>query len=87
MYKYLLFDLDGTIVDSSLGITNSVLYTLNHFSIKVNDKKELLKFIGPPLVDSFKDFYGFDDNKAHEAVLVYRSHYKQKGVLENTLYE
>ncbi len=55
-YKYLLFDLDGTITDSESGITRCVEYALNHFGIQVNDLRELSPFIGPPLMDYSKTF-------------------------------
>ena len=59
MYQYILFDLDGTLTDPGIGITNSVAYALEKYNISVEDRTELYKFIGPPLVDSFKEFYGF----------------------------
>jgi len=54
MYQYLLFDLDGTITDPGIGITNSVAYALEKYNIKIKDKSELYKFIGPPLHESFQ---------------------------------
>ena len=85
-YKYLLFDLDGTITDSETGITRCVAYALNYFGILVNDLRELSSFIGPPLLDSFKDFYNFTDEQATVAGAKYRERYADKGILENELY-
>lgn len=85
-YKYLLLDLDGTIIDSETGITRCVEYALNHFGIQVDDLRELSPFIGPPLLDSFKDFYNFTDEQAAIAVEKYRERYEKKGILENKLY-
>ena len=48
-YRYLFFDLDGTLTNPGLGITNSVIYALNKFGIKENDRESLYRFIGPPL--------------------------------------
>ena len=59
MYEYVLFDLDGTLTDPGIGITNAVIYALNKFSIRVEDRTELYRFIGPPLLDSFQQFYVF----------------------------
>ena len=53
MYQNILFDLDGTLTNSELGITNSVAYSLEKFVFEVQDKKELRVFIGPPLKYSF----------------------------------
>lgn len=85
-YKYLLFDLDGTITDSETGITRCVEYALNYFGIQVNDMRELSPFIGPPLLDSFKDFYHFTDEQAIIATAKYRERYTDKGIFENELY-
>lgn len=83
--KYLLFDLDGTITDPALGITNSVKYALKHYGIK-EEYENLLKFIGPPLFDSFKNFYHFNDEKANEAIKIYREYFSEKGLYENKVY-
>lgn len=85
-YKIALFDLDGTLTDPKEGLINSIIYALDKYNIKVKEKESLLKFIGPPLVDSFKEFYGFDENKAKEATEYYREYYKVKGVNQNTIY-
>ena len=59
MRDYLLFDLDGTLTDPKEGITKSVQYALNHYGIQVEDLERLIPFIGPPLMDSFQEFYVF----------------------------
>ena len=66
-YKYILFDLDGTLTDPFEGITRSVQYALNAFDIKDEPLEKLKKFIGPPLKESFMEFYGFDSDKAKKA--------------------
>lgn len=85
-YNYLLFDLDGTITDSETGITRCVAYALNHFGIEVDNLSELSPFIGPPLLDSFKEFYNFTNEQAVIATEKYRERYTDKGIYENKLY-
>ena len=64
MYRTVLFDLDGTLTDPKEGITKSVAYALAYFGIVVEDTDTLIPFIGPPLVDSFMERYGFPREKA-----------------------
>ena len=86
-YKYYLFDLDGTLTDPGIGITNSVMYALEKFGIHVSNREELYPFIGPPLVDSFKKYFGFDDKQALLAVDYYREYFRAGGIFENEVYE
>lgn len=87
MYQTILFDLDGTLTDPGEGITNSVAYSLRHYGIDVPDRRELYKFIGPPLYESYMNYYGFDEATAREAVEVYREYFRPKGIFENRVYD
>lgn len=84
--KAVLFDLDGTLIDSSEGITKSVRYTLDYFGMEENDEQVLRTFIGPPLIDSFEKIYGFTHEKALKAVEKYRERYNAIGIFECSLY-
>jgi len=86
MYKYILFDLDGTLTNPGLGITNSVMYALKKFDIKVKDRASLYKFIGPPLLDSFEQYYGFTKSQSELALKYYREYFKPQGLYENEVY-
>lgn len=86
-YNTILFDLDGTLTDPALGITNAVMYSLRHFHIEVKDRTELFKFIGPPLIESFSLFYGFDEERSRAATAYYREYYREQGIFENKVYE
>jgi len=86
-YKYILFDLDGTITDPMIGITKSVEFALNHLGIDVNDLADLCPFIGPPLKDSFREFYSLPDDQIEIALIKYRERYSEVGLYENYLYE
>lgn len=87
MYQNLLFDLDGTLTDPGLGITNSVMYALRKFNINADDRKSLYKFIGPPLRESFATFYGFSEDKSNLAVQYYREYFQERGLYENEIYD
>ena len=85
MFQYCLFDLDGTLTDPKEGITRSVQYALRYFGIEEPDLGKLEPFIGPPLIDSFKEFYGLSGEQALKAVEVYRERFAPIGVLENKI--
>ena len=86
MYQYILFDLDGTISDPKIGITRSVQYALKAFGIEEPDLDRLEPFIGPPLIDSFMEFYHMDLQQAKDAVEKYRERFSVIGLYENELY-
>lgn len=81
-----MFDLDGTLTDPREGITRSVQYALRSFGIEESDLEKLEAFIGPPLKDSFMEFYGFSEEQAKEAVLAYRERFAPIGILENKVF-
>lgn len=84
MFDLILFDLDGTLTDPKEGITNCVKYALEHFGIYETNMNTLLKFIGPPLYDSFRDLYGFSHEDANKAVEKYRERFSNIGLFENS---
>lgn len=86
-YSYVFFDLDGTLTDPALGITNSVMYALRHFGIAVQDRRELYAFIGPPLKESFEKYFDLTPEQSEEALQQYRVYFSDKGLFENTVYD
>lgn len=87
MYKYILFDLDGTLIEPKEGITKCVAYALNKFGIKVKNLDDLTVFIGPPLIDSFMKYYNMSLEDAKLAVKFYRERFQVNGILECELYK
>ena len=83
MYSYLFFDLDGTLTDSKEGILNSLRYAFGRMGVPVPPEETLLRFIGPPLQDSFQRFCGFTPRQALEGLALFRERYNPIGKFEN----
>lgn len=79
----MLFDLDGTLTDSREGIFNSVRYSLDKLGRPCPPYETLLRFVGPPLHDSFERYCGMDAQESHRAVNVFRERYETIGWAEN----
>lgn len=87
MWDIIFFDLDGTLTDPALGITNSVMHALKKFDIPVPPREELYKFIGPPLLDSFSEYYGLSHDDSVRAIAYYREYFTVDGMFENSVYD
>ena len=87
MYEIVLFDLDGTLTESGIGITRSVAHALKKRGIVETDQKKLDRFIGPPLIDMFKEMYGFSDEEARQGVEDFREYFAVTGIFENRVYD
>lgn len=86
MRTHVLFDLDGTLTEPKEGITRSVAYALEHFGIRVTDLDSLCPFIGPPLMDSFQEYYHFSEEEAKQAVVYYREYFSDQGWRQNRVF-
>ncbi|MBE5739283.1 MAG: HAD family hydrolase [Clostridiales bacterium] len=82
-YKYLLFDLDGTLIYSHMGIWNCFRYAMQEMGYPEPQEEDLKKCIGPSLEYSFATFFGMDEASAKKATAKYREQYKVTGVWEN----
>jgi len=82
----ILFDLDGTLTDPKLGITQAVQYALFRYDIVESDLDKLEPFIGPPLAGSFAEHYGFSELDCKKAVEYYREYFSDRGLYENEVY-
>lgn len=85
-YKVILLDLDGTLSDPKEGITKSVQYALQKLNIIEPDLNKLDCFIGPPLQESFAQYYHLKEQEIHKAINYYRERFKEKGMYENKMY-
>lgn len=87
MIKHIFFDLDGTLTDPFEGITSSFTYALSKLGINVKDPQELRRVIGPPLMDSFQNFYGLSYEDATRGNTYYREYFAKYGLSQNKVYE
>lgn len=85
MFKYILFDLDGTLIDSRAGITTAVQYALHQMGVEEPDLKKLEVFIGPPLSESFPEYYGYNKEETEQAIAYFREFFSADGIHNNTL--
>lgn len=84
--KTVLFDLDGTLTDPGLGITNAILYAFREMGLPQVPRKDLYSYIGPPLVWSFQSFAKMTLEDAKRATDLFRDYYQASGKLENQVY-
>ena len=86
-WKYLLFDLDGTVTDPQEGILNCVKYVYQASGLEIPPDDMLLSYIGPPLIDGFQEIAGMTYQEAVEAAAKYRERYGVTGLFENRVYD
>ena len=86
-YKIVIFDLDGTLLDTSEGVLSSVRYVIKKKGLEALDDAVLRTFIGPPIQRRFKEIYQFEDEEIAEMASMFRNHYKDIDLLKAKPYE
>ncbi len=86
-FSAILLDLDGTITDSAPGITDTLAYTFEQLGMPVPEYEQLLRWVGPPIMDSFRDLAGMDAATADRALAIYRERYLDRGAYDATLFD
>ena len=86
-YKYhnIIFDLDGTLINSGPGIIHAVQYALKKYGINETNMTVLKSFVGPPLNQQFINCYNFNHEQSLEAVKYFREYYTDKGIFDLVL--
>lgn len=87
MYDYIIFDVDGTLLDTTEGVLSAVKYTIIVSGLPRLPKEALLTFIGPPIQDSFRKHYGIEGAKLQELATIFRNQYKDVDLLKAVPYE
>lgn len=86
-YEYIIFDLDGTLIDPKIGQINSVDYALKSFDIYEFNKEILSRFIGLPLKESFAKYYNFNEEQIEKGIKKYREYFINKGIEQAEIYD
>lgn len=86
-YKTIFFDLDGTLTDPAPGITNAIIYARKKWGMEPGTNEDFLKFIGPPMPESYEEFWGFSHDDAVEFLKTYREYFGTVGLFENRVFE
>ncbi|GFH41884.1 phosphoglycolate phosphatase [Lactococcus hodotermopsidis] len=86
MYKAIIWDLDGTLIDTSLGIFNSVRYTEQKMNLIPLSDEKLVEYIGPKLLDSYVKQFSLNKITAEKAVVFHREYGNKKGIYESKVY-
>jgi phosphoglycolate phosphatase len=79
-YRLVIFDLDGTLVDSRAAVSYAIQETLAAFGIDESDGTRLLSFIGPSLTATYGGIYGLDDESLARALKLHSAIFKEKGI-------
>ena len=86
-YQSVLLDLDGTLVDSAPGIVSTIAFTLKEMGREVPSMKDLLRWVGPPMPESFATRGGMSSSEVAEAIRIYRARYLDVGVYDAKLFD
>lgn len=81
MIKNVIFDLDGTLLDTSEGVIESAKYAAKQMGYNELDYQTMLTFVGPPIQNSFKKHYGCTEEEAQRAANIFRDYYKNEALL------
>lgn len=86
MYKAIIFDLDGTLLDTTEGVLFAVNKTIEQLRLKQLDHEILKLFVGPPMQESFARYYHMDKEEAMKAATLFRKNYKDHSLLKASFY-
>ncbi len=85
--EIVLFDLDGTLTDAAPGIVNGMRIVFDHFGIQQPDDATMRGYLGPPLADTWREYYSFSDEQITQALAIYREYYHDVGMFENEVFD
>lgn len=86
MYKNILFDLDGTLLNTTQGVLDAVKITINELALEMPAQEVLKKFVGPPMQNSFQEYFNMDSSRALSSANLFRKNYKKYSLFKAELY-
>ena len=86
-YKAVLFDLDGTLLDTTEGVVDAVKRTIEHHAFQMPDEDTLKSFVGPPMQKSMSEMFDLDEETALRLANEFRENYRKYSLLQAQLYE
>lgn len=86
-WRGILFDLDGTLMDTAEGILASIRYTTETLGYEPLSEDVMRTFIGPPVRNSLQRTYHLSDEEADKANEIFRNRYKDHDVLLADAYD
>lgn len=85
-YSFVIYDLDGTLIDTSPGVRQAVIRTIKELHLEMLSDETIEKFVGPPMQDSFVEYYGLDKKRSLDAANLFRDNYKKYSLFEGYVY-
>ena len=86
-YDLAIFDVDGTLLDTTEGVLSAVAYTIKQSGLKPLSASEMMSFIGPPIQDSMQRIYGIEGEPLQALATIFRNRYKDYDLLKAAPYE
>lgn len=86
-YKMVIFDVDGTLLDTSEGLLSAIKYAIKKHHLRELSEEQLLTFIGPPVQDSFRKYYDLSEEEIQNVSTTFRNHYKDVDLYKAKPYE
>lgn len=84
---YIMFDLDGTLTDSRIGILNGIKFAVSQYGIHTIETEKLIPCIGSPLRSIFNNIFRLDDRMTEKAIDQFNQYYEEVGLYESTIYD
>lgn len=86
-YEYVLFDLDGTLIESAKSVEVSLAYAMRELSLPCPDLSDYTRYVGPPLEDTMRGMCAVPEELILRAMAIYRDYYDEEGQKTNRLFD